>query len=90
MTPQQTLENWQEADRTVRNGLSAPGTAPREKTFGMTGMEVFEAIFGQNNFMPALLEKNFRAASNRVAVIDDQYFERRCGITHKTLLLKRH
>ena len=45
MTPQQTLENWQEADRTVRNGLSAPGTAPREKTFGMTGMEVFEAIF---------------------------------------------
>lgn len=45
MTPQQTLENWLEADRTVRNGLSAPGTAPREKTFGMTGMEVFEAIF---------------------------------------------
>jgi uncharacterized protein (TIGR00369 family) len=45
MTPQQTLENWQEADRTVRNGLSAPGTVPREKTFGMTGMEVFEAIF---------------------------------------------
>ena len=45
MTPPQTLENWQEADRTVRNGLSAPGTAPREKTFGMTGMEVFEAIF---------------------------------------------
>ena len=45
MTPQQTLENWQEAARTVRNGLSAPGTAPREKTFGMTGMEVFEAIF---------------------------------------------
>ncbi len=45
MTPQQTLQNWQEDDRTVRNGSRSPGPAPREKTFGMTGMEVFEAIF---------------------------------------------
>ncbi len=56
MTPQQTLENWQEADRTVRNGLSAPGTAPREKTFGMTGMEVFEAIFAGNLPAPPIGE----------------------------------
>lgn len=56
MTPQQTLENWQEADRTVRNGLSAPGTAPREKTFGMTGMDVFEAIFAGNLPAPPIGE----------------------------------
>lgn len=45
MPPQKTLEQWQEAERTVRKSLSASGTAPREKIFGMTGMEVFEAIF---------------------------------------------
>lgn len=45
MTHQETLERWQEQERAVRSRLSAVGTAPREKVFGMTGMQVFEAIF---------------------------------------------
>lgn len=45
MPLQPTIEQWQEKERAVRNRLRAPGTAPREKVFGMSGMEVFEAIF---------------------------------------------
>ena len=45
MTPEQTLEHWQDAERSVRSRLGASGTAPREQVFGMTGLEVFEAIF---------------------------------------------
>lgn len=45
MTAQQTLEEWQETERRVRSRLGHSGTAPREKVFGMTGMEVFQAIF---------------------------------------------
>ena len=41
----QNLENWKEKEQAVRKNLSAPGTAPREKVFGMSGMEVFQAIF---------------------------------------------
>lgn len=44
MTTQQTLESWKEAELAVRKSLGATGTAPREKVFGMTGMEVFQAI----------------------------------------------
>ncbi len=45
MSAQQTLEEWQETERRVRTRLGDSGTAPREKVFGMTGMEVFNAIF---------------------------------------------
>jgi len=45
VTERQTIENWKEAERAVRKSLSATGTAPREKVIGMTGMQVFEAIF---------------------------------------------
>jgi uncharacterized protein (TIGR00369 family) len=45
MTFQQTLEQWQETEHAVRIKLRPSGTAPREKVFGMLGMEVFEAIF---------------------------------------------
>ena len=45
MTHQETLESWQTQERAVRSRLSAVGTAPREKVFGMTGMQVFEGIF---------------------------------------------
>lgn len=41
----QTLESWKQKELAVRKSLGAPGTAPREKVFGMSGMEVFEAIF---------------------------------------------
>lgn len=41
----QNLDNWKEKEQAVRKNLSAPGTAPREKVFGMSGMEVFQAIF---------------------------------------------
>jgi len=41
----QNIDNWKEKELAVRKNLSAPGTAPREKVFGMSGMEVFEAIF---------------------------------------------
>lgn len=45
MTPDQTLANWKEKELNVRARLLAPGVAPRRQVFGMTGMEVFEAIF---------------------------------------------
>ena len=45
MSPEQTLEEWRLAERTVRSRLGSPGTAPREQVFGLTGMEVFQAIF---------------------------------------------
>lgn len=45
MTMQENLDSWKDSERTVRARLSASGTAPREKVFGMTGMEVFQAIF---------------------------------------------
>lgn len=40
-----TLANWIEKEAAVRARLLPPGVAPREKVFGMSGMEVFEAIF---------------------------------------------
>lgn len=45
LTPEQTLTNWLENEELVRRHLLAPGVAPREKVFGMSGLEVFEAIF---------------------------------------------
>jgi uncharacterized protein (TIGR00369 family) len=45
MTPDQVLASWKEKEVAVRARLLAPGVAPRELVFGMTGMEVFEAIF---------------------------------------------
>ena len=45
MSAQQTLEDWQQAEQAVRNRLGRPGVAPRDKTFGMTGLQVFDAIF---------------------------------------------
>jgi len=45
MSVQRTLEEWQQAEQHVRSRLGDSGTAPREKVFGMTGMEVFAAIF---------------------------------------------
>jgi uncharacterized protein (TIGR00369 family) len=45
MTPDQVLARWKEEEVAVRANLLAPGVAPREQVFGMTGMEVFEAIF---------------------------------------------
>ncbi len=45
MTTDQVISNWLEKEAAVRERLIAPGVAPREDIFGMTGMEVFEAIF---------------------------------------------
>jgi len=45
MSVQQTLEEWRETEQLVRSRLGHSGTAPREKVFGMTGMEVFDGIF---------------------------------------------
>ena len=45
MTPDQTLASWIEKETAVRARLMAPGVAPREQVFGLTGMEVFGAIF---------------------------------------------
>ena len=45
MTPDQTLSSWIEKEAAVRARLMASGVAPRGQVFGLTGMEVFEAIF---------------------------------------------
>lgn len=45
MSHQQTLDEWQQEAAAVRSRLTAPGAAPRDKVFGLTGLQVFEAIF---------------------------------------------
>lgn len=45
MKTDQILASWREKEVAVRASLLAPGIAPRAQIFGMTGMEVFEAIF---------------------------------------------
>lgn len=45
MTPEQVLASWQEKELAIRERLMAPGVASREQVVGMSGMEVFEAIF---------------------------------------------
>jgi len=45
MTPDQVLVSWKEKESDVRARLGTPGVARREQVQGMTGMEVFEAIF---------------------------------------------
>ena len=45
MMPDQILSSWREKEVAVRARLLAPGIAPPGQVFGMTGMEVFEAIF---------------------------------------------
>ena len=45
MMPDRILASWKEKEAAVRAALLDPGVAAREQVFGMTGMEVFEAIF---------------------------------------------
>jgi hypothetical protein len=45
MTPDQIPSSWREKEAAVSARLLAPGIAPRGEVFGMSGMEVFEAIF---------------------------------------------
>ncbi len=40
-----TLSQWQVQDAAVRARLGAPGLITRQKTVGMSGLQVFEAIF---------------------------------------------
>lgn len=45
MTINQTLKNWEEQDKIIRNKLAPPASIPVEKISMMSGMQVFEAIF---------------------------------------------
>lgn len=45
MSYQQTLAEWQAQEVTVRQRLGATGSVPRGKAAGLSGMQVFEAIF---------------------------------------------
>mgnify|MGYP000464558621 CR=1 FL=1 len=45
MPHQQTLAEWQAQEAAVRQRLGATGPVPRHKAAGMSGMQVFEAIF---------------------------------------------
>jgi uncharacterized protein (TIGR00369 family) len=45
MTINQTLKNWEEQDKIIRNKLAPPAAIPVEKISMMSGMQVFEAIF---------------------------------------------
>ncbi len=45
MTHQATLADWQAQEANIRQRLGTPGSVPREKTAGLSGLEVFEAIF---------------------------------------------
>src|SRR6185312_15276174 len=47
-----------------------------------------KTVFRQHHLVAALLEKNFGAAPNGVAVVDDQNPETRSGRAHWRLLLK--
>lgn len=45
MNSEQVLSDWKARELAVRERLCAPGIVPREKVFGMTGMEFFESVF---------------------------------------------
>ncbi|MEY4694136.1 MAG: hypothetical protein RLZZ95_585 [Pseudomonadota bacterium] len=45
MSKEETLAQWQAQERMVRERLGVLGPVPREKAAGLSGMEVFEAIF---------------------------------------------
>ncbi len=45
MTINQTLKNWEEQDKIIRNKLAPPAAIPVEKISMMSGMQVFKAIF---------------------------------------------
>ena len=45
LSTDQTLAEWQAQETAVRTRLAASGTAARQKTAGLSGMQVFEAIF---------------------------------------------
>lgn len=45
MTLEQTLAEWKSKEVSVRERLGAPAAIPRESAFGMSGMQIFEAIF---------------------------------------------
>jgi uncharacterized protein (TIGR00369 family) len=45
MTPDQTLAEWKAQETSVRKCLGASAPIPREKAFGLSGMQVFERIF---------------------------------------------
>ncbi len=45
MSSQPTLAEWQAQEAAVRQRLGATGPVPRHKAAGMSGMQVFEAIF---------------------------------------------
>lgn len=45
MKVDQVISDWKAKEAAVRERMCAPGVVPREKVFGMTGMEIFEAIF---------------------------------------------
>jgi uncharacterized protein (TIGR00369 family) len=45
MPHQQTLADWQAKEAAVRNRLAPTGSIPRDKVVGLSGLQVFEAIF---------------------------------------------
>lgn len=45
MPHQQTLAEWQAQETSVRQRLGAAGPIPRDKAAGLSGLQVFEAIF---------------------------------------------
>jgi uncharacterized protein (TIGR00369 family) len=45
MTHQPTLAQWQAQETAIRQRLGAPGSVARDKVTGLSGMQVFEAIF---------------------------------------------
>lgn len=45
MSQQETLAEWQAQETAVRQRLGASGSVPRDKAAGLSGLEVFEAIF---------------------------------------------
>jgi len=45
MNEHDTLAQWQQDERSVRSRLGGVGPVPRHKTAGMSGLQVFEAIF---------------------------------------------
>ena len=69
MTPDQVLTTWREKEVAVRARLLSPALAQRGQVFGMTGMEVFEAIFAGKlppapigdslDFIPVHMEPGF-------------------------------
>jgi uncharacterized protein (TIGR00369 family) len=56
MSPDETLAQWQAEESDVRQRLGGAGPVPREQATGLTGLQLFDAIFAGDLPFPPICE----------------------------------